>query len=198
MCLGGKMFGHQDDQNVDPLIDDSQPQVDNTSSLANANSQSGSAQPIVLEPTNTSSAKPNTMHDSPSADPTSPTATVDGDTSANKPTITLTNHTMTPSSTPPNDDTNPAVDTADNNTTHDLLDVKHKALDQLSPLVEKLDQLPEDRFRTLMMMIQASDDQSLIPSAFEAAQTITDEKDRAQALLDIVNEINYFTQQGAS
>jgi hypothetical protein len=45
-----------------------------------------------------------------------------------------------------------------------------------------------------MMMIQAADDESLVKSAYEAAQKITDEKVRAQALLDIVNEINYFTQ----
>jgi len=44
------------------------------------------------------------------------------------------------------------------------------------------------------MMIQAADDQSLIKDAYEAAQNINDEKARAQALLDIVNEINYFTQ----
>ena len=46
-------------------------------------------------------------------------------------------------------------------------------------------------------MIQAADDQSLIKTAYEAAQQITDEKSKAQALLDIVNEINYFTQQAA-
>ncbi len=46
-----------------------------------------------------------------------------------------------------------------------------------------------------MMMIQASDDQSLIGNAYAAAKEITDEKTRAQALLDIINEINYFTQQ---
>ena len=46
----------------------------------------------------------------------------------------------------------------------------------------------------MMMMIQASDNQSLIESAYEAAHKITDEKARAQALLDVVNEINYFTQ----
>jgi len=45
-----------------------------------------------------------------------------------------------------------------------------------------------------MMMIQAADDESLIKTAYEAAQNISDEKVRAQALLDIVNEINYFTQ----
>ena len=50
-----------------------------------------------------------------------------------------------------------------------------------------------------MMMIQASDNQALIKEAYAAAQEIDDEKTRAQALLDIVNEINYFTQhQNAS
>lgn len=76
-----------------------------------------------------------------------------------------------------------------------LLDIKQQALQQLSPLVGHLDQSPEEKFRTTMMMIQASDDQSLIKVAYEAAQEINDEKTRAQALLDVVNEINYFTQQ---
>lgn len=76
-----------------------------------------------------------------------------------------------------------------------LLEIKQQALQQLSPLVGHLEQSPEEKFRTTMMMIQASDDQSLIKAAYEAAQEITDEKTRAQALLDVVNEINYFTQQ---
>jgi hypothetical protein len=76
----------------------------------------------------------------------------------------------------------------------DLLDIKQQALQQLSPLVGHLDQTPEEKFRTTMMMIQAADDQSLIQQAYEAAQAIPDEKTKAQALLDIVNEINYFTQ----
>jgi len=80
------------------------------------------------------------------------------------------------------------------NPTHDLIDIKQQALSQLSPLVGHLEQSPEDKFRTTMMMIQASDDQSLIQQAYDAAQQIPDEKVRAQALLDIVNEINYFTQ----
>lgn len=77
----------------------------------------------------------------------------------------------------------------------DLAILKQQALQQLSPLVSHLDQTPEEKFRTTMMMIQASDDQTLIKSAFEAAQTITDDKARAQALLDVINEINYFTQR---
>lgn len=77
----------------------------------------------------------------------------------------------------------------------ELLSIKQKALTELTPLVDHLDQTAEERFRTTMMMIQASDNDALIPAAYKAAQEITDEKVRAQALLDIVNEINYFTQQ---
>ena len=75
----------------------------------------------------------------------------------------------------------------------DFLSIKQKALQQLKPLVGHLEQTPEERFRTTMMMIQASDDQSLIPQAYEAANAISDEKTHAQALLDVINEINYFS-----
>ncbi|MEJ0072751.1 MAG: hypothetical protein WDN27_01515 [Candidatus Saccharibacteria bacterium] len=77
----------------------------------------------------------------------------------------------------------------------DLLELKQEALTQLTPLVDQLDQTPEEKFRTTMMMIQSTDNQALIKEAYDAAQGITDEKVRAQALLDVVNEINYFTQQ---
>ncbi len=89
-----------------------------------------------------------------------------------------------PSSTAPT-----AVDDNDN----DLLQIKQQALSQLSPLVGHLDQDPIEKFHTLMMMIQASDNQSLIKEAYTVAASIPDEKQKAQALLDIVNEINYFT-----
>ncbi len=77
----------------------------------------------------------------------------------------------------------------------ELLDLKQQALQQLTPLVGHLEQQPEEKFRTLMMMIQASDDQTKLKEAFETAKKITDDKARAQALLDVINEINYFTQQ---
>lgn len=96
--------------------------------------------------------------------------------------------TVTPTVTPHDDVVKPA------SAATDLLSIKQQALKQLSPLVGHLDQTPEEKFRTTMMMIQASDDQSLLSQAYEAAQSITDEKTRAQALLDVVNEINYFTQ----
>jgi hypothetical protein len=76
-----------------------------------------------------------------------------------------------------------------------LIDIRQKALGDLSPLIEHLEhQTPEEKFQVTMMMIQANDDKSLVSAAYEAAQQITDEKVRAQALLDIVQEINYFTQ----
>lgn len=93
---------------------------------------------------------------------------------------------------PTNDTSQPSEPTA--NASIDLLDIKQQALQELSPLVTHLEQSPEEKFKTTMMMIQASDDQSLVPEAYAAAQAITDGKAKAQALLDIVNEINYFTQ----
>lgn len=86
----------------------------------------------------------------------------------------------------------------DNVSDNDLIDLKQEALNKLSPLVGHLDQSPDEKFRTLMMMIQASDDQNMVREAYETALKINDEKERAQALLDIVNEINYFTQSQQS
>jgi hypothetical protein len=80
----------------------------------------------------------------------------------------------------------------------DLLGIKQGALQQLTPLVSHLNQTPEEKFHTTMMMIQSSDNQSMIKDAYEAAQQIPDDKARAQALLDVVNEINYFTQHSAN
>jgi hypothetical protein len=88
----------------------------------------------------------------------------------------------------------PVVSPTSGGLANDLIDIKQQALTQLSPLIGHLDQTPEEKFRTTMMMIQASDDQTMIKPAYDAAQLITDEKVRAQALLDIINEINYFTQ----
>lgn len=80
--------------------------------------------------------------------------------------------------------------TGDNN---ELDDVKKSALEQLRPLIEKIDLEPADKFDKYLMMLRASDDPALIKPAFEAAQGIEGEKEKAQALLDIINEINYIT-----
>lgn len=79
----------------------------------------------------------------------------------------------------------------------DLAEIKQQALHQLMPVIDKLEQTPEEKFRTTMMVIQASDNRDLIKPAYEAAMQIADEKERALALVSIVNEINYFSQNDA-
>lgn len=93
----------------------------------------------------------------------------------------------------PDDLVNPSDSPAGGN--DELLNIKRQALQQLTPLVDHLEQSPKEQFRTTMMMIQATDNQGLIKKAFDAAQKIEDDKERAQAFLDIINEINYFTTQ---
>ncbi len=82
-------------------------------------------------------------------------------------------------------------------TPSDLVEIKKSALQELSPLLDELDQTPEAKLNILMMTIQASDDQSLIPQAFETAKKIEGKKPRAEAMLDIINEINYFTKKSS-
>ena len=103
--------------------------------------------------------------------------------------------TTSPVVKPDDDDDEPDEELLTAHASDDLISIKQDALQQLSPLVGHLDQNPEEKFRTTMMMIQASDDQSLVKTAYDAAKQISDDKVRAQALLDIINEINYFTQQ---
>lgn len=77
----------------------------------------------------------------------------------------------------------------------ELVEVKKSALRELSPLLDELDQPAEEKLDILMMTIQATDDQALIPQAFETAKKIEDKKARAEAMLDIIQEINYFTKK---
>jgi hypothetical protein len=75
----------------------------------------------------------------------------------------------------------------------ELGEVKKDALEALRPLIEKLDLEPADKFEKYLMMLRASDDPTLIKPAYEAAVKIEGEKEKAQALLDIINEINYIS-----
>ncbi len=110
------------------------------------------------------------------------------------PTPAPTDSTSEPTAETPSD-TNDNSATAGSAPSDDtLLDLKQQAITQLGPLVDQLDQTPEEKFRTTMMLIQSTDNPQLIQEAYEAAQAISDEKVRAQALLDVINEINYFTQ----
>lgn len=75
-----------------------------------------------------------------------------------------------------------------------LDNIKRSALEELRPLVDKLNLPPEEKFDTLLLIIRSTDDQSLLQGAHEAAKSIQDEGKRAQALLDVIKEIDYFNQ----
>lgn len=69
--------------------------------------------------------------------------------------------------------------------------IKLMALRQLRPLMQHIELTPEERFEKYLMMLRASDDMSLIEPTYKAAEQISSEKLKAQALLDVINEINY-------
>ena len=85
--------------------------------------------------------------------------------------------TPTPTAT-----TDPALDT-----------IKQTALNELRPLVDKLDVSPEEKFDTYLLLLRSTDDKTLIAPAHDAAVAIVDEARRAQALLDIIKEIDYLS-----
>lgn len=77
----------------------------------------------------------------------------------------------------------------------ELDDLKKATLEELRPLVTKLNLPPEEKFDTLLLIIRSTDDTSLLDPAHETAKLIPDEARRAQALLDIIKEIDYFSAQ---
>ena len=88
----------------------------------------------------------------------------------------------TPSVSAPAATADPALDT-----------IKQTALNELRPLVDKLDVSPEEKFDTYLLLLRSTDDKTLIAPAHDAAIAIVDEARRAQALLDIIKEIDYFS-----
>lgn len=80
----------------------------------------------------------------------------------------------------------------------DLDSIKKDALEELRPLIGKVDLPAEEKFNTYLMLIRSTDDKTLIGPAHEAAQEITDEKTRAEALLDIIKEIDYFSRDDST
>lgn len=77
---------------------------------------------------------------------------------------------------------------------NDLEAIKKDALSELRPIIDKVSLPPEEKFNTYLMLLRSTDDATLIAPAHTAAQAITDEKQRAEALLDIIKEIDYLSQ----
>ena len=182
------MFGHQDEP-AQPTNTDQPAVAPGTEGIAGP-TPGFVGNPIVPPANPTPVSDTNYLLDAQAADGQTGAPEVSSDTPAAQPSDNFS------ASTP--DSAAPATTPSDAPVggSDALLNLKQQALQQLSPLVGQLEQSPEEKFRTTMMMIQASDNQALLQTAYEAANQILDEKARAQALLDVINEINYFAQQG--
>lgn len=75
----------------------------------------------------------------------------------------------------------------------ELDSIKQSALEELRPLIGKLNLPAEEKFDTLLLIIRSTDDKTLLTSAYDTAKEIQDETKRAQALLDVIKEIDYFS-----
>ena len=193
------MFGHDhnnqnnNDQKTEEVVQPTSPQPINDALLGLSNKQA------TTGPTSPTQHKtPTPLGPVPAPNPAA-NSSASNTTTAKSPSpqtnSTPQTSTETPSPSPSTSTSSQQPDPKPNqDDTSSLLKIKKEALDELSPLISHLDQSPEEKFRTTMMMIQASDNKDLVPDAFKAAREIKNDQSRAQALLDIVNEINYFTQ----
>lgn len=76
--------------------------------------------------------------------------------------------------------------------------IKQQALGELRPLVDKLNVEADEKFDIYLLLLRSTDDKELIAPAHEAAKAIADESKRAQALLDVIKEIDFLNQGGNS
>ncbi|HEY4161211.1 MAG TPA: hypothetical protein VGM08_04060 [Candidatus Saccharimonadales bacterium] len=173
-------------------VSSTEPSVLDQPSVSDSTAPAFSSDPAPTTPFGTDQAAPSQQDTVPDV---SATAASQPEPAASTPTVDLVAGTQ-PAAPPDPAPTQVApVSTTSITDSNDLLELKQQALSQLGPLVNHLEQAPEEQFRTTMMLIQSTDNSALLKQAYDAAQAIADEKTRAQALLDVVNEINYFTQQ---
>ncbi len=176
------LFGHQtDDTTMGQIPDNGMNEPAASTPAAPAPAQDDSLTLPTLSDDSTAT------DNSPSVTSTAPSAPVITPAADSKPFVSA------PQELPDADLDEPALPAPKQS--DDLLALKQQALSELTPLVTHLDQSPEEKFRTTMMLLQSTDNQALLKEAYAAAQAIPDDKARAQALLDVINEINYFTQQ---
>lgn len=129
----------------------------------------------------------------PAADPVTPVP----DATLPQPTTLPTPTLAPPVGYNPPETASPYTGSAPSSTPTDLSDIKKEALSDLRPLVDKLDIPSDEKFDTYLLLIRSTDDKALVAPAYAAAQAITDEARKAQALLDIIKEIDYLSNPTA-
>lgn len=87
------------------------------------------------------------------------------------------------------------AETTSNSDSTALDGIKLDALKELRPLMDKVDLPAEEKFDTYLMLLRSTDDSTLIDPAHKAAQGISDEKRKAEALLEIIKEIDYLSRK---
>jgi len=104
----------------------------------------------------------------------------------------LAGFTMPSLDTPSSDGTSAKSETSGSS---ELDGIKLDALKELRPLMDKVELPAEEKFDTYLMLIRSTDDKTLIDPAHKAAQGIADEKRKAEALLEIIKEIDYLSRK---
>ncbi|MEI6228521.1 MAG: hypothetical protein WCP11_00635 [Candidatus Saccharibacteria bacterium] len=125
------------------------------------------------------------------------TPTLSPATTINTSSPVVATPTITPDLTPAVDYTPPmqqsTVSGAPETDSSDLESIKKDALLELRPLVDRLDLAADEKFDIYLLLLRSTDDKTLIAPAHKAAAEITDESRKAQALLDVIKEIDYLS-----
>ena len=69
-----------------------------------------------------------------------------------------------------------------------LEDVKKQMLQDLYPLMDKIKINPDQKFKVYKQMIESTGDKEMITAAYDTAKSLTDETERAEALLYLIEK----------
>jgi len=72
----------------------------------------------------------------------------------------------------------------------DLDQVKMSALNDLKPIIERVNISPEDKFKIYREILEDMPDKAVVEPAYNVAKQIADEAERAEALLFVVQKID--------
>lgn len=123
---------------------------------------------------------------------TTPTTTADPIVDKTLPTVPATPAPSTPAT--PTTAPVPPPTTTDSSSSN-LDSVRKDAITDLKPIMDKLSVEPDEMFDLYLLLIRSTDDKALIQPAYAAAKKITDEARRAQALLDVIKEIDFLANK---
>lgn len=173
--------------NVDPIEPTTQQPISDDQELAKVLAG------VSQQADDAADAGAGTTFDATAADATAPTVEPPvTDEATVAPAVDLTTPAVEPVTATPAPDLTAGLGTVPS-AGGELDQIKQQALSELQPLVDKLDVSPEEKFDTYLLLLRSTDDKALIAPAHDAAKNIADEARRAQALLDIIKEIDFLS-----